>query len=231
MPDLVTKEKMDSNNPAILSIKDRVTALRVERAKTASRYQPGSETMRRIDQEIVALEASLQPEAITILNSVTSESNPTKREFLTSSELQQVQMAGLRDRNRSLNVPAAQLVERLRNLEEGMDVLQMAERDYRLAEQEYLAYAKRLDEARMSEELDARRVANVSIAGPPETPIKPVYPRRLFLMGIAIAVSLLLGIALAAFMETTEDRILDERTVLGLENITYLGRAEVGEHA
>jgi hypothetical protein len=56
-----------------------------------------------------------------------------------------------------------------------------------------------------------------------------VYPRRLFLMEIAMAVSLILGVALAAFMETTEDRILDERTVLGLEDIAYLGTAEVEE--
>jgi uncharacterized protein involved in exopolysaccharide biosynthesis len=112
-----------------------------------------------------------------------------------------------------------------------MDALEMAERDYRLAEQEYLAYAKRLDEARMSEELDSRRVANVTIAAPPETPIKPMYPRRLFLMEIAMAVSLLVGIALAAFLETAEDRILDERAVLSLGNVAYLGTAAIGDSA
>ena len=229
MPDLVTKERVEAHNPVIQSIKDRVAALRVDQAKTASRYQPGSETMRRIDEEIVSLEGSLAPEPPTILNSVTSESNPTKRELRASVELQRVQIVGLENRNQSLRAPATQLLQRLRNIEQGIDAMEMAERDYRLAEQEYLAYAKRLDEARMSEELDSRRVANVSVAGPPETPIKPVYPRRLFLMQIAMAVSLMLGVALAAFLETTEDRILDERTVLGLENITYLGTAEVGE--
>jgi uncharacterized protein involved in exopolysaccharide biosynthesis len=231
MPDLVTKEKVDGNNPSIQSIKDRITTLRVDRAKVASRYQSGSETMLRIDEEIAALEASLAPEHATILNSVTSENNPAKRDFRNSIELQGVQMAGLANRNQFLRAPAARLVEQLRTIQDGMDALEMAERDYRLAEQEYLAYAKRLDEARMSEELDSRRVANVTIAAPPETPIKPMYPRRLFLMEIAMAVSLLVGIALAAFLETAEDRILDERAVLGLGNVAYLGTAAIGDSA
>lgn len=230
LPDLVTKEKVDANNPVIQSIKERLTALRVEQAKIASRYQPDSETMKKIAEEIASLESSLAPEPSTILDTVTSESNPTKRELRTNIEVQRVQMAGLESRNQSLRAPAAQLLERLQAIDEGIDALEMAERQYRLAEQEYLTYAKRLDEARMSEELDSRRVANVTIAGPPETPIKPVYPRRLFLMQIAIVVSLALGIALAAFIETTEDRVLDERAVLGL-NVPYLGTAEVGQRA
>lgn len=230
MPDEVKKEQVDANNPVLQTIRERITSLEVERAKISSHYQPGSETLKKVDEEIASLEMALAREKATIVSSVTTESNPTKREFLSSIELQTAQLAGLQDRNRALAAPIAALEKQVNAREKGIDQLDATEREYRLAEQDYLAYAKRYEEARMSEELDSRRVANVSIAAAPDTPIKPVYPRKMFLMEIGLGVSLLLGLALAALLEATEDRILDERGVFGL-NANYLGTVEISEPA
>jgi len=227
MPDLVTKERVEANNPVLQTIKDRITTLEVDRAKIASHYQPGSELLRKVDEEIASLKADLARESATIVSTVTTESNPTKRDFHSNSELETVQLAGLRDRNRALRAPAAQLEKQLQDLETGNDELEAAEREYRLAEQDYLTFAKRYDESRMSEDLDARRIANVSVASPPDTPITPVYPRKMFLMEIGMGVALLLGLALAAFLEAMEDRILDERGLLTLGGVAYLGTVEV----
>jgi uncharacterized protein involved in exopolysaccharide biosynthesis len=227
IPDEIRKEEVDSSNPSIQSIKERITALQVERSKTATRYQPGSELLQKIDSEIADLQSALSKEQATILSSVTSESNPLKREFRSGLEQQSVQIAGLETRNNVLRKPAAQLGEQLRNLNRGMDTLEAAEREYRLAEQDYLLYSKRLDESRMSELLDNQRVANVSLVEPPETPIKPVAPKKMFLMEIAMPVALLLGIALAALLETMDDRIVDETGILSLEGVAYLGTVEI----
>jgi polysaccharide biosynthesis protein PslE len=231
MPDLVEKEQVSISNPVLQTINERIATLQVERAKVASHYQPGSEVLKKIDEEIAALQATLAREKATILNTVTTEANPTKRDLRSTLEQQTVQSIGLQDRSKALKVPASQLEQKLREMEKGLDEFEAAEREYRLAEQDYLNYSKRYDEARMSEALDSRRIANVSIAGQPDTPIKPVYPRKVFLMEIGMAVSLLLGLALAAFLETTEDRILDERGVLSLGDVPYLGTVEVGDAA
>jgi uncharacterized protein involved in exopolysaccharide biosynthesis len=227
LPELVRKEQVDAANPSIQSIKERVTALKLERAKLSSRYLPSSEVMRKIDAEIADVEAALRTEPSSILETVTAEENPSKRAFASGIEQQVIQIAGLETSNRALQEPASRLSERLKDLALGMDALEAAERQYHRAEQDYLAYSKRLEEARMSEALDAQRVTNVAVVAPPETPIAPVYPRKMFLMGIAMAVSLLLGLAAAALVETTEDRLLDERSVSELEEVTYLGTVGV----
>jgi uncharacterized protein involved in exopolysaccharide biosynthesis len=227
LPDLVKKEQTDSNNPSIQSIKERVTTLRLDRAKLESRYQPDSQTMKNIDGEIADLEALLAGEQGTIRSSVTEETNPEKRDLAASVELQGAQIAGLQQRDDYLKQPEAEFSKQLKNLDSGIDALQKAEREYQLSEQEYLEYAKRLDEARMSEELDSHRVANVTVAQPPETPIAPVYPRKLFLIEISMAVSLLLGLGIAALLETTEDRIMDEQSILQVPDLPYLGTVEV----
>jgi uncharacterized protein involved in exopolysaccharide biosynthesis len=227
IPDMVRKEQVESSNPSIQSIKDRITALEMERSKTATRYQPDSEIIRKLDSEMADLQAALSREQATLISSVTSESNPLKRDFRTNIEMQSVQVVGLETRNAALSKPAEQLKADLRSLDHGSDSLETAEREYKLAEQEYLLASKRFDEARMSEQLDAERVANVSLVEPPITPIKPVSPNRIFLMEIAMPVSLLLGIALAALAESLNDRITDERGIFMLEELTYLGTVDV----
>lgn len=231
LPDLVQKEQTALSNPSIQSIKERVTALRMERSKIASRYQPSSEVVKKVDTEIADLEAALAKENATILNSVVSESNPVKREFGSNLEQEAVRAAGLEVRNQYLQRPASELADQVRNLDRGLDMVADTEREYHRIEQAYLLYAKRLEEARLSEQLDGLRVANVSIVESPETPIKPVYPRKLFLMGIAMPVALLLAIGLAALLETTEDRITDELSIAGLGDIAYLGTIDLEKAA
>lgn len=227
LPDLVRKEQVDENNPSIQSIKERVTSLRMERAKLASRYQLDSEVMRKVDSEIADLDAALRAEPATILNTVTAEQNPSKRQFDADVEDDAVQIAGLERRDQILKGSQAALSTRLKDLSVGMDALAEADREYALAEQDYLNYAKLLEEGRMSEALDLQRVTNVAVVASPEMPIEPISPRKLFIMGIGMAVSLLLGLAVAALVETTEDRVFDERGVTEIEDVNYLGTVEI----
>jgi uncharacterized protein involved in exopolysaccharide biosynthesis len=231
LPELTQKEQTELSNPSIQSLKERITALRMERSKTASRYQPSSEVLQKMDTEIADLESALRTENATILNSVVSESNPIRRQFGANVEEDNVRSAGLEMRNKYLQEPAAALSQRVHDIDRGLDMVESTEREYRRAEQDYLTYAKRYEEARLSEELDALRVANVSVVESPEPPIKPVYPNKLFLVGIAMPVSLLFGIALCALLETTEDRLTDEKSVVALTGLAYLGKVDLREMA
>ncbi|WP_321471616.1 Wzz/FepE/Etk N-terminal domain-containing protein [uncultured Paludibaculum sp.] len=228
MPEMMKKEQVVAPNPAILTVKDRLTALKVERAKLASRYLPDSEMLKKFDSEITDLESALASEQATIVNSVTTETNPTRREFQAGIELQSVQIAGIKGKTDFLRAPVAQLSNDVKNIDRGADEVAKVNREYHRAEENYLFYAKRLEEAQMSEVLDSQRVANVVVVETPETPILPVAPKKQFLLGIAMAVSLVLGIALSAFLETTDDRIMGERSILEMDDFAYLGTVELG---
>jgi uncharacterized protein involved in exopolysaccharide biosynthesis len=227
LPEMVRKEQTDANNPVVKTMKDQIASLQVERARLASRYLPDSEAIQKIDSQIADLEVAMKREPQTVVDKVTKEQNPSKRDFDVGIEQQGVQIAGLQSRDEALRLPEARLNQRLQSLTQGMDALETTDREYKQAEQDYLAACKRLEEARMSEELDAQRVSNVSVVAPPETPILPSAPNKLFLMGIAMVASLLLGAALAVIVETTDDRILDERNVVGMEGVTCIGTVSV----
>jgi uncharacterized protein involved in exopolysaccharide biosynthesis len=227
LADLNRKEQVEARNPAIGAMEDRLAALRVEEAKISSRYVDGSEAIEKVRTEIRSLGIAIEQVRPTIISSVTSENNILKRDFGAGIEQQRVRISGLESRNRYLRSAALDIHRDTRNLSEGTDEVQNAEREFQRAEQDYLFYSKRLEEARMSEQLDAQQSANVTMVAPPETPIEPVAPNKLFLIEIAMAVSLVLGIACAALVETLEDRIFDERSVAAVGDVPYLGTVSV----
>ena len=223
LPEMVEKELVRAHNPTIMSIQERLTELRVERTQIVSRYLPTSETVRKIESEIAELERAIADEDATIVSAVTSEANPTRRNFESEIENSQVRIQSFRRRNDFLRGPEQELVDTIKRITDGYDEYLRADLDYEVARQEFLAYSERLEEAQMNEQLDSLRVANVVTVAPAAVPAEPSYPNKVFLMEIGMAVSLMLGLGLAVLLETTEDRILDERSVLAMENVVYLG--------
>ena len=121
----------------------------------------------------------------------------------------------------------ASIRSQLARLNIGADVVERVERDYRVAEASYLAFYKRMEEARLSEEMDGRRIANVSVIAAPNLPIEPVSPRKLFIMGILLPLALVLGTGMAAVMETMNDRVRVESDLLLIPGVPYLGSVKM----
>jgi uncharacterized protein involved in exopolysaccharide biosynthesis len=222
-PDLLRKEQVTSRNPSIDSILERITSLELEHAKLASRYLAGAEPLAKNEEEIADLKELLAQQQPTILGSVTSEAHPVKREFPVQIEEEGVRIAGLEARNLQLKAVAAALHAELQHTDQGGDVLDAIERQHRLAEQNFLLYEKKKEEARIANTQDSMLMANVAVIAPPEYPLEPVYPRKLFIMAIALPVALLLGITLASLLEVMNDKITTGADLETAGDLEYLG--------
>lgn len=223
VPEMLPKEKVESRNPALQSIKDRLTSLQIERAKLSNRYQPDSETMRRTNAEIAELQASLDKESPTVSSSSTSELNPVLREFKTGVEQSSVHISGLMRRNDELRAAAAHITGEIDLINRGGDAYDDLEREYKITESNFIEYSKKREAAQISRELDQKYMPNVVVIGAPETPIEPAYPRQLFILGFALPISLLMGVGLAALCESFDDRVSGGRDLAALEGIPLLG--------
>lgn len=223
LPRTLTKEETYQRNPGLQSIKERITNLKMERAKLLGRYQPDSEVVLQVDGEIQALQNSLKSESATILASTVSEANPLREEFRKGIEEREVSIAGLRSELAKLAEPIKTLHQKLDELNVGADALERVEREYQITQQSYLAFHQRMSEAGVSQDLDEQNDANVAIMSAPSMPLEPVYPRKLFIMGILLPVGLLLGIGIAALLETMNDRVRDESDLATIPDLPYLG--------
>ena len=65
------------------------------------------------------------------------------------------------------------------------------------AEENYLLYSHKQEEARVSDALDQQRIVNVSVAQPPSAPPFPARPRWAVNLGLGLLFAVLASIALA----------------------------------
>ena len=230
LPERQNSTEVQTQNSSIQAIKERLTTLELERAKLLSRYQPGREPVKKVEAEISDLRDLLNSQPPTLLGSVSSEINPIRQTFTQGVEQYRVKIAGLEEKNRTLSEGANEMQRQLRALNYGGDQLDAVERDLKVAQDNYLTYAKRMEEDRISEELDLSHVSNVVILSPASTPLEPVYPRRLLIMAVALGLGLVLGMALAFLLEYLDDTIRESQDIADLEDLHVLGTFHVSQH-
>ena len=223
VPAELQSAKVQTQNPSIQSIRDRLTTLQLEHAKLASRYQPHAGPLAKNEEEIAELTALLAGEQPTLLGNVTSQPNPVRLNFTEGIEQDDVKIQGLRAKSTALLEPLGEIERRLRDLNVGEDQLHGIQRQIELTEQSYNSYAKNLEEARVSQQLDLRRIANISVLSPAASSYEPVYPRKLLIMGVAIPFGLLLGLALALLVEYMDDTIRSSRDLDEIDGVASLG--------
>src|SRR5439155_21864703 len=82
---------------------------------------------------------------------------------------------------------------------------QIAEQDLvrqeKTAEENYLLYSHKQEEARISDALDRQRIVNVSIAQPPAAPPLPSRSRWLLNLALGLMLALLASVAIALTAE------------------------------
>lgn len=210
-------------NPSRERIQSRLTELKLEREQLLNRYHPDSDPVTSIEEQIAGLEELLATQEVTHFDSVTTETHPIRQDLNHRWEEVNVRLAGLNAESKELEQRAAELRARLEELHSGEDRLNEILRERKVVEEKYHAYSKRMEDARISGELDERRVSNVAVVTPPTIPIEPVYPRKLLIMALSFPVGLMLGIGLALLLEYFNERIDSERDLRNIEGGEYLG--------
>lgn len=231
LPSMLPKEETTTPSPSTEEIQKQLTALSVERAKVGSRYLSRSETIKKFDQEIASLQQMVKKSKPTITASSTKQANPVAVDFMQKMADDQAKIRGLQARLDSLNHSSAKVQAQLNRLNVGADKYENAQLQFNIAEQNYLAYSKKASDARLSQQLNALRIANVSLVASPYMPIQPVAPRKLLIMGVSIPAGLLLGIAFAGLLESLDDRIETDRDLAALDDVSFLGTVTLEEEA
>jgi uncharacterized protein involved in exopolysaccharide biosynthesis len=230
MPDQLLSSEITNPNPVAEALRQRLSTLRVDRARLASRYTPSAEIVQKSDEEIASVEALLKKEEESQIGSKTSAINPTKQKFVESLHEVEAKIAGTQVAAANYRRVADSIHEQLDKLQTGEEQLEKVDRDRRIAEQTYLAFLKRSQDAGVSQELDLRRVSNVAVLAPPSLPIEIAYPPKVMVMGIALGVGLLLGMGMALLVEYMRQSVVSAEDLRAVEGIPFLGTFRLEKH-
>jgi len=165
----------------------------------------------------------LRLDRVKLIRSYKAESKPIINLDNEIASLEQLLLRTLNTKINRLKVNVSKLSNKLNTLNHADEELSAIDREHKVAEESYIIYEKRREEARISDEMDLRRVANITILEKPHVPAEPVYPRKLLIMGISIPLGLLLGIGMALLMEYFGNLVRKPGDITSIDGLNYLG--------
>jgi uncharacterized protein involved in exopolysaccharide biosynthesis len=208
--------------------KEQLADLRLQQARALTKYEPKSDPMKKIDDQILQLESFLKQSATEESGTKTLTRNPVVTYIDSQVEESAAKIFALDEALRKTEAQIEQLKEELRRLDQAEPQLQKFQLEINVAEARFMANASRREEARSQGILDRRQVANIVILSPPSYREKPVKPKRLLIMIMGILVGITAGVGLALFLEWQKDTIHSERDLERIGEGVYLGTFRAG---
>jgi len=183
--------RVEQSNPVAQSLQQRIIEQRARLERI--RLVFGADSRRIVDEEaeLAQLEKLLAGQAKSVTQNETFELSAGWHEAERSLVERRTRLAGLQAQEQRQREQDQRLVAELVRLDKSAEQSRRIARDIALAEQNYQLYARRLEEARISDALDKAEISNVSVIGRPTASISPTRPRAKLLFFGALGAGLL----------------------------------------
>jgi len=177
LPERSTTQVRTADNPELLkSLKATLLELQLKRTQLLTKFEPSHRFVQEIDRQIEQAEKAIAQEASHPVRDETSDQNAHFEWAQSEYEKAKVQLSGLRARQdtaRQQTVAYQNIAAKLQADAIAQDALLNNEK---AAEENYLLYVKKQEEARLNDALDERGIVNVAVAEWPVAPALPVWP-------------------------------------------------------
>ncbi len=156
--------------------------LQNKRSDLLTKYDPQYRLVKEVDQQIADTRAAIERESQPQLADTSQAPNPLRQSLEAESLRLESQAAGLRARRELLASDLNDYRTRQARLEELTANHNDLERSVKLAEENYLLYQRKLEEARLGDAMDQRQLLNVAILEKAEVPVLPAPQHKTYLL-------------------------------------------------
>ena len=176
LPQRRVVEIKNADNPQLEEkLKSKLLELQLQRTSLMTKFQPSYRLVEEVDQQIAQARAAIEAEEVKPLRDETTQDDP-EFDWVHSEHLKnEVELQALAQKR----VVAREQVNAYRaaaeKLEESAIAQQDLEQQVKAAEDKYLLYSNKREEARIGDALDQNGVLNVAIAQQPRVPQLPVF--------------------------------------------------------
>ncbi len=176
LPERTTTQVRTADNPELLkAVKSSLLELQLKRTQLLTKFEPTHRLVQEVEQQIVQTQAAITAENVSPVRDETTDKNAQYEWAKSELQRAQVQLKALEAREAATGaqqVAYRAITEKLGQDAITQDDLLSAEK---AAQESYLLYVKKQEEARMDDALDQRGIVNVAVA---EQPVAPALPVR-----------------------------------------------------
>lgn len=221
-PRITTQSRRLPNQESVEKLNTMLVELQNKRTEALVKFRPEDRIIRELDQQIANTRAALERAGSMEATEEATDVNPLRQNLETDLAHAEAQETGLNGRLEELSKQVLDYRGQLDQLESGTSDDQNLMREVKEAEDNYLLYARKREEARIAHALDVRKVANVAVVDPPRVPAVPLSKLRppvvaaFFLSNMLILVGAYISDRLRRFVNTpSEAEVVSGLAVLG----------------
>jgi uncharacterized protein involved in exopolysaccharide biosynthesis len=200
-PRIITQSRTSSNQYTVERLNTMLAELQNHRTELLAKFRPDDRLIQQVDQEIADTRGALDRAAHLNGLDETTDVNPVRQAIETDLAKEQSELAGLQSRRDELKGQTATYRAKLGTLAGITSTFDDLMRTQKEAEENYLLYSKKTEEARIAESLDKQKIANVAIAEGPVEPRQPSKPNVPINIGLGFFMACLLSFGLAFVVE------------------------------
>jgi uncharacterized protein involved in exopolysaccharide biosynthesis len=200
LPERTITQVRTADNPELLrALKAGLLDLELKKTQLLTKFEPNHRLVLEVEQQILQAKAAIATEKLSPLHDETTDQDVNYE--WAKAELQKAQVArkGLEARQATTASQLAGYRALAQQLGEEAVVQDDLTSSEKAAQENYLLYVKKREEARMGDALDQDGIVNVAIAEQPVVPALPVWPAGVVvLVGFVGALTSGTGAAFAA---------------------------------
>jgi uncharacterized protein involved in exopolysaccharide biosynthesis len=217
-----TQSRSLPNQYALERLSTMLVELRNRRTQLLTKFRPDDRLVREVDQQLRDTTAALK-EAKTVTSvEQSSDINPLRQMLETEMAKARLDLAGQQARRDDLAQQITQYQTVLSRLEQATNKHGDLERRVKEAEDNYQLYTKKQEEARITDEMDQKKITNVALAETPIVQRAPVKPNRLLTLALGIFLAVFVSLFAVFVAELLRDTVHTPRELELLAGIPVI---------
>jgi uncharacterized protein involved in exopolysaccharide biosynthesis len=187
-PRITTQDRISDNPMLLQQLKSTLLTLELKRTDLLTKFAPDYLPVREVEKQIAQTETAIAAADNSPVHDRTTDSDPTYAWLREELAKNRAQLIALRARAQAL-APVVEIYRaKTRSLDEKGATQKDLVRAAKAAEENYLLYLQKQEEARIADALDRNRIVNVAIAEAATVPALPVHsPLFILLVGTLLA--------------------------------------------
>jgi uncharacterized protein involved in exopolysaccharide biosynthesis len=177
LPERTTTQVRTADNPELLrALKASLLDLELKKTQLLTKFEPSHRLVREVEQEITQAEGAIAEQKASPVRDETTDRDTNYEWAVAELQKAQVEMKGLEAREAATSAQLAGYRSLARELGEDAIVQDDLTSSEKAAQENYLLYVRKREEARMGDALDEGGIVNVAIAEQAVVPALPVWP-------------------------------------------------------
>ncbi|HSB15878.1 MAG TPA: hypothetical protein VLE22_15580 [Bryobacteraceae bacterium] len=214
-----TVTQIRTSSKAVEDLRTKLLELQLKRTELRRLFQPGYPELQIIENQIAQTQQAIESQEKAPPTEEVTDRDPTHEWIRSELMKARAELSGLRARADSVGSVLAEYGKKTQKLTQMEIASEELMRQVNLAKENYLSYAKKQEDARISDELDRHRILNVAIAEAATAPFAPSGPGKAKLMFLAATLAAALSVGLAFFVDSRDPTLRSVEEVQACLNV------------